>query len=248
MLYHVVNNVQEIFERRSRKMVKQMKTMTSAASGPTAERHELLREALLAAVERTVAAEGYQALRARSLAQQVGCAVGAIYNVFPDLDALIFAAKARTLDGLDRALAQAVAAVGGDGKSAAHEIATGKLLALADAYLRFAIDRSAHWRMLFEYRAAPGTEVPAWYPDRLSALFAHLDAPLRAIVPDLADDKRALLGRALFSAVHGIIALGLEEKIDTPSSASIAGQVATIVRACIAGLRTGASGDRIVRL
>jgi hypothetical protein len=58
---------------------------------------------------------------------------------------------------------------------------------------------------------------------------------------------RASLGRAMFSAVHGIVALGLEQKIDADSPAAIAGQVATIMRACIAGLADGERAD-IVRL
>jgi AcrR family transcriptional regulator len=229
-------------------MVKQLKTKTNETpAGGTAARREGLREALLAALERTVVAQGWQALRARDLAREVGCAVGAIYNVFPDLDALVFAAKGRTLDLLDRELADTVAAVATAG-SVGTETATRQLLALADAYQRFAIDHSPLWRMLYEHRAAPGTEVPAWYRDRLSALFAHLDAPLRAIVPDLAADKRALLGRALFSAVHGIVALGLEERIDTLSHAAIAGQVATIVHACVAGLMVRGASDEVVAL
>jgi AcrR family transcriptional regulator len=225
-------------------MVKRLKTKENANSpGATAARREELREALLGAVERIVVADGYQALRARELAHEVGCAVGAIYNVFPDLDALIFAAKGRTLDLLDRALADAVAAVG-TATSASREIATRQLLALADAYLRFAIEHAGLWRMLFEHRAAAA--VPAWYLERLAVLFAHLDGPLRAIVPDLGAEQRALLGRALFSAVHGIVALGLEQKIDTDSPDAIARQVATIVRACVAGL-TGGERD-VVRL
>jgi AcrR family transcriptional regulator len=226
-------------------MVKQLKTnKNEKPSGGTAARREELREALLATLERTVVAEGYQALRARDLAREVGCAVGAIYNVFPDLDALVFAAKGRTLDLLDRELGEAVGAVAAAG-SVTAEIATRQLLALADAYLRFAIDHAPLWRMLYEHRAAPGTAVPAWYRERLSALFAHLHAPLRAIVPDRGEDERALIGRALFSAVHGIVALGLEERIDTLSHAAIAGQVATIVRACVAGLAGGERAEAV---
>src|SRR5262249_47466748 len=140
-------------------------------------------------------------------------------------------------------LGAAVAAVG-PATPGTPEIATRQLLALADAYLRFAIDHAPLWRMLFEYRAAA---VPAWYRERLTALFAHVDAPLRAIVPDLAEAKRGLLGRALFSAVHGIVTLGLEERIDTISPAAIAGQVATVVRASVAGLAHGERDD-VVRL
>src|SRR5215471_8449260 len=118
-------------------MVKRLKTKdNTGAPSDTAVRRGELREALLAAVEKTVLAQGYQALRARDLAREVGCAVGAIYNVFPDLDALIYAAKGRTLDLLDRALGDAVAAAA----SVTPEIATRQMLALAQAYLRFAID------------------------------------------------------------------------------------------------------------
>jgi AcrR family transcriptional regulator len=229
-------------------MVKRLKTKENKTpADSTAARRGELREALLAAVERTVVAEGYQALRARDLAREVGCAVGAIYNVFPDLEALIFAAKGRTLDLLDRELAAAVGAVG-TAASGEPAVATRQLLALAHAYLRFAIDHAPLWRMLFEHRAAAGTEVPAWYRDRLSALFVHLDAPLRAIVPDLADDKRALLGRALFSAVHGIVAIGLEERIDSISPVAIASEVETIVRACVSGLVARGGADSVIRL
>jgi AcrR family transcriptional regulator len=227
-------------------MVNTQKIQENSAQSGTAARRGELREALLAAVERTVVAQGHQALRARDLAREVGCAVGAIYNVFPDLDALIFAAKGRALDLLDRELAAAVAAVG-TAPCADRADATRRLLALADAYLRFAIDHSPLWRMLYEHRAPPGTDVPAWYSERLSALFMHLDAPLRAIVPELSEDKRAALGRAIFSAVHGIVALGLEERIDTPSHVAIGGQVETVVRACLAGL-AGGERDEVVRL
>jgi len=59
-----------------------------------------LRDALLAAATQTIAGRGHQALRARELATQVGCSVGSIYNVFPDIDALILEVKGQTLDRL----------------------------------------------------------------------------------------------------------------------------------------------------
>jgi AcrR family transcriptional regulator len=223
------------------------KKKVQSSAGGTAERHAELRAALLRAVERTVEAEGYQALRARSLANEVGCAVGAIYNVFPDLDALVLAAKARALDALDAELADAIARDDA-ADAAADGVALRKLLALAETYLTFATERLPIWRMLFEYRIAPTAEVPAWYQARLADLFAHLDAPLRAIVPDLPAKKRASLGRALFSAVHGVIALGLEEKLDRTSRATIAAQAATIVRACVAGLMVRERRGEIVSL
>ena len=90
--------------------------------------------------------------------------------------------------------------------------------------------------------------MPAWYQQRLRDLFAHLDAPLRAIVPDLPAEKRASLGRALFSAVHGVVTLGLEQRLDKSTRATIGAQVATIVRACVAGLTARQGHDEIMSL
>src|SRR5580700_10611737 len=72
----------------------------------TSDRRTALRRALIAAAERMIDERGHQALRARELAQDVGCALGAIYNVFPDLDALILAVKAQTLDDLEAEIAR----------------------------------------------------------------------------------------------------------------------------------------------
>ena len=67
-------------------------------------RRRKLRDALIHAAERTIEKEGLGGMRARELAQKVGCAVGAIYNVFTDLDDLIFAVNARTLEHLEKTL------------------------------------------------------------------------------------------------------------------------------------------------
>ena len=65
-----------------------------------AERRDKLRDALIDAAERTLETQGLRALRARDLAAEVGCAVGAIYNAVADLDELIYAVNARTLAAL----------------------------------------------------------------------------------------------------------------------------------------------------
>ncbi len=67
-------------------------------------RRRKLRDALIGAAERTIATEGLRGMKARELAVKVGCAVGAIYNVFDDLDDLIFAVNALTLEQLEKTL------------------------------------------------------------------------------------------------------------------------------------------------
>ena len=67
-------------------------------------RRRKLRDALIHAAERTIEKEGLRGMKARELASKVGCAVGAIYNVFTDLDDLIFAVNALTLEQLEKTL------------------------------------------------------------------------------------------------------------------------------------------------
>src|SRR5258706_2973710 len=77
-------------------------------SGPkAASRREKLKAALIDAAERTIETEGLRALRARDLAAEVGCAVGAIYNAVADLDELIYAVNARTLAALEKTFTEA---------------------------------------------------------------------------------------------------------------------------------------------
>src|SRR5260221_21887 len=98
----------------------------------TATRREHLRDALIDAAARTIAKDGLSGLKARALADEVGCAVGAIYNVVADLDELVLLANARTLAGLEKILSTAVSQ--GHGPDWAIE----QLVKLALAYLDFA--------------------------------------------------------------------------------------------------------------
>lgn len=201
------------------------------------ERREQLREALIQAAERTIAEHGHHALRARALAQEVGCAVGAIYNVFPDLDALLLAVKGRTLDAIDEIMTTAAAAVTGEAGTPEADLATGRLVALAQAYLRFAAEQPKRWQLLFEHRLPDETQIPEWFTARLARMFVHVDEPLDVLLPkQMSATDRTLFGRALFSAVHGIVALGLENKFVQVPPALIAAQAAAIVRSALAGV------------
>lgn len=176
----------------------------------TTERRGALREALIEAAETAIAAGGLAQLKARDLARAAGCALGAIYTVFPDLDALILAVNARTLDRIDRAMREA----GATGEAPLDaERAIARLVELATAYLDFAVAQTGLWRALFEHRLPLGQAVPADYLALQMTLFRHIVAPLQALQPGLGEPARLMLARSLFSAVHGVVDLGLEEKL-----------------------------------
>lgn len=195
------------------------------------DRHAALRERLIDAAERTIAANGLASLRARDLAGEVGCAVGTIYNVFEHLDELILCVGLRTLAMLDTALgAVRLARPYGSAEEAAVD-----LVRLALAYLEFAARHTVRWRALFEHRMSEARPLPQWFVDRQHQLFAQVERPLVTLLPDLDPDARRILARTLFSAVHGIVALGLEEKLASLPFSDLRDQLTATVRAITTG-------------
>jgi AcrR family transcriptional regulator len=191
----------------------------------TAERRLQLKNALISAAERTIENHGLGGLKARALAYRVGCAVGAIYNVVTDLDDLVFEVNTRTLAALERHLAASEQASGAAGASTAVD----RLVRLGTAYLAFAAAHTLRWRALFEHRPPLGKAMPGQYLQEQRQLFRLIEEPVGELQPHLSSERRALVARSLFSAVHGMVMLGLEEKLQALPLESLREQVALIV-------------------
>ena len=194
-------------------------------------RRRKLRDALITAAERTIAAEGLRGLKARELAYKVGCAVGAIYNVVTDLDDLIFAVNALTLEQLEKTLT-----IAGRPQTDPQADAVKTLVHLGLAYTDYAAAHTPRWRALFDHRLPAGREVPTWYMANLHRLFVYIEDPLRKLAPAMMPARRALLARSMFSAVHGMVIIGLEEKLQHLPLPVLREQVTVMVTALARGL------------
>jgi AcrR family transcriptional regulator len=172
-------------------------------AGKVEARRAVLRDTLIAHAETRIKADGLKNLRTRDLAKDAGCALGAIYNVFGDLNDLVLAVNARTFHRLGAAVAETLAQ--------APQNATQQLIVMSHAYHRFAAENFNAWRALFDIERPAGEAAPDWYLAEIGQLFAYIDAPLSVLFPDHDAQKRALLTKALFSSVHGIVLLGLDE-------------------------------------
>jgi AcrR family transcriptional regulator len=213
-----------------------------------ADRHTMLREQLIDASERTIASRGLMALKARDLAQEAGCAVGTIYNVFEHLDELVLCVGSRTLTMLEAALVAARPMTAGHDS---REEAADDLVRLALAYLEFAAMHTVRWRALFEHRMSEARPLPEWFVEQQHQLFAQVERPLGTLLPELGRDAQRILARTVFSAVHGIVALGLDEKLVSLPVPDLGAQLAATVRAIAAGrdeLRAIDRGDRAADL
>ena len=198
------------------------------------DRRTALRRALIASAERMIDERGHQALRARELAQDVGCALGAIYNVFPDLDALILAVKAQTLDDLEAEIARRFATTNAAAEQPT-DAAKRALQTLAQIYLAFASRHTRRWQTLFEHRS-PNAGLPEAYAAKIEGILGHIERPLETIAPSAGPAARRLFARALLSAVHGVVARGLDENLGPLPAESLSWQVRALVEAAASGV------------
>lgn len=197
----------------------------------TTKRREQLKAALVAAAEWEINTGGLRGLKARQLAYKVGCAVGAIYNVVSDLDDLILLVNARTLDEIEHKL------VAMAGPAHDPDEATAQLVRLALVYLDFAAEHTLRWRALFDHRLPEGRDLPDWYVRNQVRLFGYIEQPVAMLQPSASPEQRRLTARSLFSAVHGMVMLGLEEKLQRIPLPALREQVTAVVTAIGRGLR-----------
>ncbi len=174
-------------------------------TGKVAARKEALRVKLVDLAEAQIAKGGLRSVKARDLAKEAGCALGAIYNAFDDLQALFMAVNGRTFQRLGFAVAQSVE----DVQAGPNE----RLIIMSEAYLGFAAENTNLWRAMFDLEMSTDDEVPNWYLVALAGLFENISRPLSEIYPDMDAESLDLMTRSLFSSVHGIVLLGLEKRI-----------------------------------
>jgi len=172
----------------------------------TETRRQGLRTRLIDLGEAVIREHGLPALKARSLAADAGCSVGAIYNVFPDMHHLALAINARTFRQLGEQVAEAVSPV-------AEASARERLVAMGLAYLDFACENTPAWTALFEVDMAVKEDIPDWYMAAMESLFDRIHRPVAELRPDLSAEDVAFLAHGLFSSIHGIVWLGLQNRI-----------------------------------
>ena len=201
-----------------------------APSAATADRRQAQLEALLEAAEKRIIAGSVKSLKARDLAADIGIALGGLYNLVEDMDALLLLVSSRTLARLGASAEAKTAHLPMTTRAEAVE----RLVAVALSYLSFARDNLELWRLVFELRL--DNPLPEWAAQDQLRLFRHIAMPLAAIMPDLDTIALTVRARTLFAAVHGIVTIGLEERLIAVPTQRLADEIAWLTRAaCGAG-------------
>ena len=183
-----------------------------------AARRDELRAAIVAAAEARVTASGLADLGVREIAQEAGCSSGMVYKLFASHDELVLAVNANTLRALSDAVAERLRGVSDPADA---------LCTMADAYLDYAAANTPRWDTLFAHRQSGGGMLPPWYAEVRDRLFESIGSTIGVAPPN---------ARTLFSAVHGVVALGLAQKVGSVSLDALRAELRSLVTAIAQGM------------
>ena len=169
-------------------------TAISSAAGGRGYHHGDLRNGLLEAARTILEEESLSALTLRAVARKAGVSHAAPYRHFPNHEALLVELSIEGFDELREALAEAAKAQGTE---------CDKIATIGAAYMRFVARRPGVSRLMF------GTQIP----NRES--FPELAAAADSIGEEISAALiNPALGIAVWSAVHGLAMLVLENLVD----------------------------------
>lgn len=190
------------------------------------EQREALKTKLIDAAEAQIAANGLKNLKARAVTKVAGCALGALYNAFEDIDHLVLHVNSRTLAKLGTALKDACSTC---------EAPEPALAALSQAYLTFALEHEHLWSSLFDHRLPDGVSIPEWHRKDHEVLIAHIVEPLSVLRPDLQYGMLELRAKTLFAAVHGVVQLALQGRFVGTPREHLSSEVESLVTVMVRG-------------
>ncbi|EOV1173268.1 TetR/AcrR family transcriptional regulator [Vibrio fluvialis] len=171
-----------------------------------ARRNDHTREELVSLTLKTVKEflgnHSYHELSLRKIATMIGYVPSTLVNVFGNYNLLLLHVVAQTLDELSSE-AKAVVSQCKDPEQALYQ--------LAYCYHDFAQKNPYRWQLIFEHNMN-GEVLPEWQAERIDTMTSMLEGLLKVIAPQRSDSEILRTSRVLWSGVHGITLLSVDDK------------------------------------
>lgn len=164
---------------------------------------EALHAQVMAACDAWLQEQPVHTLSLRSLAREIGCAPSTLLKLYGSFGNLLQHVNIESLARLRTAIDPLLEA------STPEQ----RLKSLARAYWEFARREPFRWQLLFDYPLAQEGELDQRQSDMIEALFLRVETTLREYQPALDDLEARRLGRTLWGSVHGLVQLGLNERL-----------------------------------
>ncbi len=205
--------------------------MSAPKPAPREQYHhgDLARELLEVSVA-ILAETGADAFTLREAARRAGVSHRAVYRHYTDKRALLAAIAEGGYRALAADMEQAVATTHAEPTRTAGDA----LLAIAEAYLRFALREPARFQVMFGPRLNLDERFPS-LEVAIKETVSVLSRELRAVGPDVTSAVRRDAGVSLWAAVHGLSSLVLSRRIRLRDT-HIHSYVGTTMTPVIAGI------------
>src|ERR1700746_3339644 len=200
--------------------------MNNVQEESSREQKKLKRRALMLETARAIiSAKGLRSLKVRDVAEAADCSIGSVYNEFGDFDGLILTVNRETVQSLSARL-----------PAVPSDDPVRQLHGYAETYLSYFSEHANLLRSLYEHRMEGDRPFPEDILLMVMRAFALMHDPLVRFMPDADPGEIALQARMMFSAAHGIISLGLEERMVAVPPEQLRQQLARFVDTYLAGL------------
>lgn len=171
-----------------------------------ARRNDHTREELIALtldrVKQFLDTHSYHELSLRKVATMIGYVPSTLVNIFGNYNLLLLHVVAQTLDELALEAKKSV-------KSTPYP--KDALYQLAYCYHNFAKRNPYRWQLIFEHNMN-GETLPEWQSQRIDSMTSMLEDLLKVIAPLRSEQEVLQASRVLWSGVHGITVLSVDDK------------------------------------
>ncbi|PMH41863.1 TetR family transcriptional regulator [Vibrio sp. 10N.286.49.B3] len=174
-----------------------------------ARRNDHSREELvqltLTAVKQFLNDHSHHDLSLRKIATMIGYVPSTLVNIFGNYNLLLLHAVADTLDELSQEAIEVV-----DNSNDPKQV----LLDLAYCYHDFAARNVYRWQLIFSH-SMNGEALPEWHENKITNMTRMLEGLLTHLAPQRSEKEILQASRVLWSGVHGITMLSVDDKFFT---------------------------------
>ncbi len=187
---------------------------------------EELKELALQSAEELLNEKSARELSTRQIAAKMGYTVGTLYQIFKNLPDLLLHVNARTLKILYDNCQNL------DLSKDEHQK---NILAYANVYLQFAHSHPGLWELIFDNNILNSDDLPDWYLNQVNCLFSLIEIQLKAIQPASSDLEITKTSRVLWSSVHGICTLSINNNLFAKSACSSEELIQSLIKNFLIG-------------
>ncbi|MDZ7771948.1 MAG: TetR/AcrR family transcriptional regulator [Balneolaceae bacterium] len=172
------------------------------------QEHNGLKGELIRACRKLLLEEGYRNCSLRKIAREAGVTATSVYLHFESKDELIHAVMERSIDELNRRLEEAASRSGP---------ATDRLEELARAYVRYALENSREYQVIYLVSSDEMTRYPREKFRRARRGYEIVAEVIREGVATggLEEPHPVLAAYTLWAQLHGVMAVVLSRRLDS---------------------------------